>query len=277
MSQESPCPASCVGKRSQSTSNHNQATIKLQSVDEIGADVAHHADLLGVFALEPVIPLSSFAQRVLATEQDVHEHGATEEAEEHVAKHGAVAGAVVRLLFGVVDVGGYDAVPGGFISMVKRRNLGCVDLHVSPSDDYANHDTTLVHAFDVIGGPCQRVRNGRVNSSGTEEGSGVLNVDVVGPEKHSEANTAHEGHGHVAVSTPASAIGEPSDEDGHGCGYGVGRHGHELRFGVFVAHAEENGWLLKVLANLSMMGENKRGAKPTKNSEKEYSGQRHPM
>jgi hypothetical protein len=189
----------------------------------------------------------------------VHEHGATEEAEEHVAQNSAVAGAVVGLLFGVVDVGGYDAVPEGFISTIKRRNLGCLDLHVSPADDYANHNTTLVHAFNVIGCPCQCVRNGGVNSSGTEEGSGVLDVDVVGPEKHSKANTAHEGHGHVAVSTPASAVGEPSDEDGHGCGYGVGRHGHELRFGVFVAHTEENGWLSKVLANLSMMRENKRG------------------
>ena len=40
--------------------------------------VAHHADLLGRLALDPVVALAGFAQPVLARQHEVHEDGAAE-------------------------------------------------------------------------------------------------------------------------------------------------------------------------------------------------------
>jgi hypothetical protein len=199
-------------------------TRRSSDVDEIWSNIAQHLNLLLGLAVQQVIARARLAQLVLALEHDVHEDGAAEQEEEHVREHDSVAGLVSRgLLAGEVDVGGYHAV------------------HVAPSDDDADHDTALERALDVVGRPCQRIGDGRVDAHGAEEGAGVLDVHVLAGEQHGKANASDEGDDHVAVAAPLGAVGHPAGDDGHGGGDGVWGNGQELSLGTLVSHAEQDG------------------------------------
>ena len=116
-----------------------------------------------------------------------------------------------------------------------------VKTYISPSYDNANHDTTLQRAFDVVGSPGQGVGDGGVDSDGAEEGTSVLDVNIVGGKKHGKTDAADERDNHVTVATPLCAVGNETDDNGHGSGDSVGRDGHELGLGTGVTHTEQNG------------------------------------
>lgn len=191
----------------------------LGGVDEVRTNITEISDFRLALALDKVVALAGLALVVLHLQHDVGEHRSSEQAHEHVSEHRAVAGPVSRLLRRHVDVGRNDTV------------------HVTPADDYADHDTALERALDVVGRPSQRIRNGRVDSSRAQERSGVLDVRVLAGEQHCETDATHQRNNHVAVPAVLGAIGEPPDEDSHSGSDGVRRHGHELQMGSLVAHA----------------------------------------
>lgn len=205
------------------TENPQPLLARSSGVEEVWAVIAHDLELLLGLVLHPVIALALLAEPVLALEHEVHEDGSAEEEQELVGEHDAVAGPVPGLLLLGVDVGGNNTV------------------HVAPADDDTDHDTALQRAFDVVGRPGQGVGDGGVDADGAEESTCVLDVHIVGGEKHGETDAADERDDHVAVTTPLGAVGNETDDNSHGGGNGVGRNGHELGLGAGVAHTEKNG------------------------------------
>jgi hypothetical protein len=76
----------------------------LQRIQEIRPFITHIPDILLTLAIQPMISLPRFPERVFAPQHDVHEDGAAEETEEHVGEHDGVTGYVARFVLGVIDV-----------------------------------------------------------------------------------------------------------------------------------------------------------------------------
>ena len=207
----------------QPCTNSDPKRIRLGDVEKVRPDITQDLNLALRLANKEVIATPRLAQLVLALKHNVHEDSSTEEEQEHVCEHDAVASAVMRLLLGAVDVGRHDSV------------------HVSPADDDADHDAALQRALDVVGRPGQGVGDGGVDAHCAEEGSGVLDVHVAGGEEHHEADAADEGDDHVAVSAPLGLVGNVADHNGHDGSDGVRGHGEQLELGSGVLHALENG------------------------------------
>ena len=111
----------------------------LSHVDVVGTVVTHKLDLLLSLVLHPVIALALSSLLVLGLEQKVCHQAAAEQEEGQVCQHNSMAKVVFWLILSSVDVRADHA------------------LKVSPADDDADCDTSLVSSFDVVGAPCNTV------------------------------------------------------------------------------------------------------------------------
>ena len=127
----------------------------LQHIFEIRPQIAQRLDLLLRLALRPVIPAAGPPLPILPLQQRILQHAAPEQEDCQVAQYDAVALSVQWGVFGLVDVGGDDAV------------------EVAPADDEAQGYAALVDAFRVVGGPDDGVGDARVDAHCAEEGAGV--------------------------------------------------------------------------------------------------------
>lgn len=111
----------------------------LGDVEEVRSLVSQHSNLSIVLALDPVIALALSSLLVLGLEQKVCHQAAAEQEEGQVCQHNSMAKVVFWLILSSVDVRADHA------------------LKVSPADDDADCDTSLVSSFDVVGAPCNTV------------------------------------------------------------------------------------------------------------------------
>lgn len=216
----------------------------LQSVDEVRSFVPSNPDLLGRHPLMHIVPSTTAPLGILLPQHDIREYSATKQAHHHVAEHGGVASPVSRLLLLEVDVGRDDTV------------------EVAPADDDANDDAALVYAFDVVAGPGEGVGDRRwrgrvslgntstgfteyrltVDSNGSQEGTGILDLRVARGKKHGETDDAAAHDCHIAKATLASLVRNPTSQDGHSCSHSVWWDRQQLCVGAGVTHASQDGW-----------------------------------
>jgi len=157
-------------------------------VDEVGTFVTEITNFLLGLSFDQVIAFARLTKVILTAQHEVHSNGTTEQAGEHIREDNAVAGHVSWLVCCHIDVGRDDTV------------------HVTPTDDYADHDTTLERAFYIVGGPRKSIGDCRVDACRTKESSGILDVRIAAAKQHSETDATRERDGHVAVATPFGTV-----------------------------------------------------------------------
>lgn len=109
-------------------------------------------------------------------------------------------------------------------------------VEIAPADDYAQDDSALVDAVDVVGDPGERVGDARVDAHGAEEGSGILDAWVGRADQHAEPDDRQAGYSHAEISSEAAAIREPAGGDGQDRRAGVGWDRKKLRMCSSITH-----------------------------------------
>lgn len=153
----------------------------------------------------------------------MHGNGTTQQTQGQGGQDDTMAGVEMRAFGLDVDVGRDDSV------------------EIAPADDYAQDDSALVDAVDVVGDPGERVGDARVDAHGAEEGPCVLNAWVGRADQHAESDDCQAGYAHAEISSEAAAIREPTGCDSQNSSACVGRHRKKLRMGSSVAHTTEDG------------------------------------
>jgi hypothetical protein len=113
--------------------------------------------------------------------------------------------------------------------------------HVTETNVHSDTDGTLGGSSDVVSVPCNSHRDTRVDTTGGQEDSEVLDVRVDGSEQHGES-----GHGDNAASnhvqtTLLLTVGVVSSGNGAGTGSDVGRDRHQLGVLIGVSHTLDDG------------------------------------
>ena len=143
------------------------------------------------------VPLSRETLMVLDAQHDMHEDGATQEANDQISQDDSMTGPEPGRFAGDVNIGTDHTV------------------EITPADDDSNHHTSLVHSLDVVGTPRECIGDRRVNADRTEERSGVLDARSVRRDQHDEPDDGAGDDCHVTVPAPTGAVGKPADENRH--------------------------------------------------------------
>lgn len=198
-------------------------TDSLQGIKEIRPPIAQEFNFGFALPLDPIVSLASQPLRVLTPEQRLRDDAPAQQPKHQVRQHDAVSREETRGLLGKVDVAADDAV------------------EVAPTDDEAQRDAALVHAFEVVGRPSDGVGDARVDSEGAEESACVLDAGSFGAQQHGESDDAEEGDEDVAEPASAGAIGDETDDDRQDGGCGVRGHAEKVCLGGFVAQVSDDG------------------------------------
>jgi hypothetical protein len=133
-----------------------------QRVDEVRPFVTQLVNLVLRLTFNPVVSFATSSLRILAPEQDILLHAATEQEHGFIAKDRPMARLETWSILGSVDIRGHDPV------------------EIAPADDEPKGDATLVHSFNVVGCPGDGISDARVDSHCAQKGAGILYVRVGG-------------------------------------------------------------------------------------------------
>ena len=132
-----------------------------------------------------------------------------------------------------------DSVVFGLLAL--QIDVGAHDtVQIAPPNDDTNAYTSLVHAFEVVRSPCERVWYGRINTHRSEESASILDLRVRTANQHAKPNDADGDGDHIAVASPSCPVCHPTRKDGQRCSTSVGWDRKKLSLCAGIAHGNED-------------------------------------
>jgi hypothetical protein len=135
---------------------------------------------------------------------------------------------------------------------------------------HSDTNTTLERSTNVVTVPGNTHRHQRIDTRGSEEGSGILDAGLTGAGEQNEAEDSGKLEDKHENSTLLHLVGCVSGADGEETGYCVRRNGHELRVFVGVTHVLDD--TKKCISFNSMLTSGERSSYVGRNKDIEYNG-----
>ena len=164
-----------------------------QGINEVGPPVTQLLRLLLAKSLHPVISLALSSQLILPHQQKFQQDASSKQTDDHVRHYNTMTSRKFWRL--EIDI--------------RTDN----PIQISPPNHEAEHNSTLIDSFDIVGHPGYGVCNARINPQCTKESSSVLDAGLLRTKEHRETGYAKEGDADVAETTTLGAICDESDGD----------------------------------------------------------------